>query len=61
MVVLCLIPESNIAQWILNDRLENVRRLHPNLLRKATVIAACRLLHVELVYDDFEDVKFLHF
>lgn len=58
-MVLCLTPYADITEWVLNDGLEDIRWLHSNLLREATVtcISCCSLLHVELVDDNFEDVK----
>lgn len=74
MMILRLAPEPNVAQRILDDRLEDVRWLHTNLLREApmllvpttrTTTRSSRLLgigrlHVELVHDDFENVELLH-
>ena len=38
MVILCLAPEPNVAQRILDDRLEDVRWLHSDLLREAPML-----------------------
>ena len=63
MVVLGLAPEADVTQRVLYDGLEDVGRLHADLLREAPVglalaRASLRLrLHVEFVDDDFKDVE----
>ena len=44
MVILRLAPEPNVSQRILNDRLEDVRWLHADLLREAPVLLAARTI-----------------
>ena len=65
MVVLSLTAQSDISKWVLHDRLEDVRRLHADLLGEAPVGRAggtSRLrLHIEFVDDDFEDVELFDF
>ena len=65
-MILGLAPKADVTQRVLYDGLEDVGRLHADLLRKAAVRLALasraslrrRLrLHVEFVDDDFEDVK----
>ena len=63
MVVRRLIAETDVAERVLHDRLEDVGRLHSDLLREAAVARAwlarsrLLLLHVKLVHDDLEDVE----
>ena len=64
VMVLRLAAKSDIAQWVLDNRLENVGWLHPNLLREAPMGGSSRRalslrLHVELVDNDLEYVELL--
>ena len=65
VVVLSLTAQSDVSKWVLHDRLEDVRRLHADLLGEAPVGRAggtSRLrLHIEFVDDDFEDVELFDF
>jgi hypothetical protein len=59
-VIWGLIAKADVTKRVLDDRFEDVGRLHTNLLGKAAVISlSVCCLHVELVYHDFEDVEVL--
>ena len=60
MMILCLVSQTDVAERVLHDGLEDVRRLHSDLLRETAMglCSICALLHVKLVDHNFENVKF---
>ena len=59
-MILCLVSQTDVAERVLHDGLEDVRGLHSDLLRETAMglRSICALLHVKFVDHYFEDVKF---
>ena len=60
-MVLSLTAEADVAEWVLHNGLEDVRRLHPDLLGEAAMgCSACAaLLHVKLIHHNLKDIELL--
>ena len=58
MVILRVVADANVAEGILHDGLQDVRRLHADLLGEAALVGTARI-HAELVNDHLKQVELL--